>query len=249
MGTRNLTCVMIGGEYRVAQYAQFDGYPEGQGATILEFLKNKFNRETFIDKLNQCYFIDEDKQSALWKEAGADGSGMVNMEVADTFKRSHVQLSRDMGGDVLEFIQNSTGEVMLVNTVDFAEDSLFCEWAYVVDLDKNVLEVYKGFNKEPVPDDNRFQGEPSSSSGTTYYPVKLSTVYKLDNLPSEETFLRDLDPDEIDEPLMTKDNVLVVIDHIRSDNCGDDLIKDRICNYMETNIDEFIECYEMVDAE
>jgi len=28
MGTRNLTCVMKDGQYKVAQYGQWDGYPE-----------------------------------------------------------------------------------------------------------------------------------------------------------------------------------------------------------------------------
>ena len=39
MGTRNLTCVIKDGKYRVAQYGQWDGYPEGQGMNILNFLK------------------------------------------------------------------------------------------------------------------------------------------------------------------------------------------------------------------
>ena len=40
MGTRNLTIVHKNGEYKVAQYGQWDGYPEGLGATLLNFLKN-----------------------------------------------------------------------------------------------------------------------------------------------------------------------------------------------------------------
>lgn len=31
MGTRNLTCVVLDGEFKVAQYGQWDGYPEGSG--------------------------------------------------------------------------------------------------------------------------------------------------------------------------------------------------------------------------
>lgn len=42
MGTRNLTMVIDRkGEIKVAQYGQWDGYPSGQGATILEFAKDK----------------------------------------------------------------------------------------------------------------------------------------------------------------------------------------------------------------
>ena len=35
MGTRNLTIVYYDGDYRVAQYGQWDGYPEGAGIEVL----------------------------------------------------------------------------------------------------------------------------------------------------------------------------------------------------------------------
>jgi hypothetical protein len=44
MGTRNLTAVYFKGEFRIAQYGQWDGYISGSGWGILEFLKEKFNR-------------------------------------------------------------------------------------------------------------------------------------------------------------------------------------------------------------
>jgi hypothetical protein len=39
MGTRNLTRVICDGKTKVAQYGQWDGYPEGQGKTVLNFLR------------------------------------------------------------------------------------------------------------------------------------------------------------------------------------------------------------------
>ena len=39
MGTRFLTAVFADGQYRVAQYGQWDGYPEGAGVNILHFLR------------------------------------------------------------------------------------------------------------------------------------------------------------------------------------------------------------------
>ena len=36
MGTRHLICAISDDEYRIAQYGQWDEYPEGQGAAILE---------------------------------------------------------------------------------------------------------------------------------------------------------------------------------------------------------------------
>lgn len=39
MGTRGLTMVICDGETKVAQYGQWDHYPEGNGITCLEFTK------------------------------------------------------------------------------------------------------------------------------------------------------------------------------------------------------------------
>lgn len=37
MGTRNLIVIYYNGQYILAQYNQWDGYPEGQGVEILKF--------------------------------------------------------------------------------------------------------------------------------------------------------------------------------------------------------------------
>jgi len=86
MGTRNLTCVVLDGEYRIAQYGQWDGYPSGQGATVLEFLKDKMDREQFETALRQTKWITKEEHTKLWEGFGADGSGFVSMDIANAFK-------------------------------------------------------------------------------------------------------------------------------------------------------------------
>ncbi|MHC5949058.1 hypothetical protein ACVXZ3_04645 [Providencia hangzhouensis] len=44
MGTRHLICVAKDGDYKVAQYGQWDGYPSGQGLTLLTFLRDKLKK-------------------------------------------------------------------------------------------------------------------------------------------------------------------------------------------------------------
>src|SRR3546814_20563425 len=55
MGTRNLTCVVVDGAYKVAQYGQWDGYPSGQGATARAFLREQLDRATFLTRLAETF--------------------------------------------------------------------------------------------------------------------------------------------------------------------------------------------------
>lgn len=200
MGTRHLTAVQLDGEYKIAQYGQWDGYPSGQGIDVLKFL-NTANLEAFRDKLRRVHFSTPEEQEAAWVEAGASpGSKLASISVGDALKKTHPELSRDTGAGVLDVVLRSTAPEKLVlgNAIKFAQDSLFCEWAYVIDLDANILEVYEGFNKNPVAE-GRFAGpvqighDGPGSDG--YGPVTLVKTYPLNALPSEAQFLADLEPE------------------------------------------------------
>lgn len=191
MGTRNLTVVIQGGKPVVAQYGQWDGYPEGQGETIRSFLAEETGRAKFEAALKRCRFVTDQEVKDAYKEAGADGSGFVTMEVSERFQRSLPFINRDLGGSVLALIRESSGEVVLQDQYDFAADSLFCEWAYVVDLDQNTFEVYQGFNKEPLAETERFFPLEKLADGG-YHPVKLVQSWFLDALPSKTEFLAEI---------------------------------------------------------
>jgi len=58
MGTRHLIVVKKDNEIKVAQYGQWDGYPSGQGVSILKFLRNKKRIKKLSDKMKVVRFID-----------------------------------------------------------------------------------------------------------------------------------------------------------------------------------------------
>jgi hypothetical protein len=126
MGTRHLICVVVDGKMKVAQYGQWDGYPTGQGVDIVNFINNDMDLERFKNAVRECRFVS-------------------NKILSQRDVEQHPELSRDTSAKILKMIQDG-GVRELWNEKSFAGESLFCEWAYVLDLDKEVLEVYKGFN-------------------------------------------------------------------------------------------------------
>ena len=145
MGTRNLTCVVEGGEFRIAQYGQWDGYPSGQGATILDFLKNRFDEALFRRKLALLRVVSDAEIDSLPKDT--DNA---------TFSRLYPMLNRDIGGEILEKVQNAAPPVAVQLSTSFAADSLWCEWCYVVDLDQRTFEAYAGSELKALHSDERF---------------------------------------------------------------------------------------------
>jgi len=202
MGTRHLICVVKDGEYKVAQYGQWDGYPSGQGLTVLRFLTKEMDRARFESKIDEISWLTDEEHEARWVECGADpNSEFVSSSMAERYAEKYPENNRDTGGKILSIIQDSDKPLKLINHLNFAADSLFCEWAYVIDLDKNTFEVYKGFNKEPLEKGERFAWLDKESASieldgdtlirkSDYHPIKLVKSFVLDEtLPSEEDFL------------------------------------------------------------
>lgn len=211
MGTRHLTIMVVDGEHKVAQYGQWDGYPDGAGTTILAALKRAHAEdfEDFREKVRSTRFISAEDVERRWKEAGADGSGMVSMEVSDAMKSKYPQLQRDMGYAVVDHLIDSAPGQELTDNISFVADSLFCEYAYVVDLDANTFEVYRGFNQTPLDASERFasyfsaEGQEHRNPDDLYHPVRLWQSFDLNSLPEEEAFLAALQDEEEPEEVST----------------------------------------------
>lgn len=176
MGTRNLTMVLLGGEIRVAQYGQWDGYPAGHGATVLEFLKTA-DLKIFAEKVSKCRPITQD-------DADRIGENWVN---------THPHLSRDAGADILQMIMDAQEPLLLKISTNFVKDSLFNEYSYLIDLDTNTLEFYEGFQHGPLGENQRFDG-PANEGG--YYPIRCVGKWSFDDLPDVAGLEAVLESDE-----------------------------------------------------
>ena len=191
MGTRHLIAVVKDNEFKVAQYGQWDGYPSGQGAAVLSFLRTPGNLQRLTEGLANVRFATEEDHDRINAAAGIpEGSQFMTMEQANTRSEMAPGLSRDTSAKVLDLIADSTEEVLVNDQHEFAGESLFCEWAYVVDLDTNTFEAHVGFQKVPHTD-GRFADYPRAENqgvASEYYPVRLMATWPLDSLPEQEAF-------------------------------------------------------------
>lgn len=206
MGTRNLTAVFCDGKYQIAQYGQWDGYPDGQGRTILDFLGGEGNLEKLKSALCRCRYLDpegRDKEFlAEYEKNAPQWSDDPDNRTPEQKRWFSCFMTRDLGAKILESVANAEdAEIVLRNSINFAADSLFCEFAYVIDLDQNTLEVFKGFNKELLEDIERFKdAKPNDDASKEYLPVRTLAKYPLSELPTIEKMVADCSPaDEEDE--------------------------------------------------
>ena len=189
MGTRHLTAVYMDGQYRVAQYGQWDGYPEGAGITCLQFLRDKMDEQLFRKRLSELRYMSDTEIDALLRKYNRDDEGFMLISDSDRFRDDWPALHRDTGADILEMIQ--AGQVRdhaLYSRLEFAANSLWCEWAWVIDLDKLTFEGYRGYNKEPLTEEDRFWFlREHEEEG--YHGVKLVYDVSLKQLPTDEEFV------------------------------------------------------------
>lgn len=81
------------------------------------------------------------------------------------------------------YLNNS---LSMVDSSKFLHDSLFCEWAYILNLDDEVLEIYQGSNKcsKSLGRYAGFQTLANKEDADSYHGVKLIAVIHLDDLYS-----------------------------------------------------------------
>ena len=134
MGTRNLTKVIDkDGITRVAQYGQWDGYPEYTGRTILEFISEYKMLDKIEKSLVKARFITPAESEELYKSY-TDEQGLMTMEQSADFATMYPSLTRDTGCDIIKVLVYSGNNIPLQDESDFENDDLFCESVYTLNF-------------------------------------------------------------------------------------------------------------------
>ncbi|KAI0379330.1 hypothetical protein F5Y04DRAFT_260224 [Hypomontagnella monticulosa] len=144
MGTRNLICIRMNRQWVVAKYCQYDGYATGQGVTLFKFLHVEENIARLRAGLAHIYEPTEDEMEKIGDDPRELGPN-----------KEFPSVSRAVGAQVLELIANATTDrkLPIQSELEFAADTIYCEWAYIVDLDEEQLKVFGGrdLNREGNP--------------------------------------------------------------------------------------------------
>jgi len=208
MGTRGAIGFFKDGKGKIT-YNHFDSYPEGIGVKILKEIRGFSVKE--LKKVFDNLVLIEDENKKPTKKEIEEFKKWSNPSVGDSSDNTNIntyyQLLRDVQGTLKPYL---TGEVnLIIDNEKFLKDSLFCEWAYIINLDKEVLEVWKGFKK--TPQENRYKEtekelkkesdwwakeRQSANWKKQYYNCALVKEYPLKELPAEKQFLKDLEKED-----------------------------------------------------
>jgi len=189
MGTRNLTIVLKNNTHRIAQYCQWDGYPEGQGLTAYNLLKGDL--AVIEQSLDKCKWITEEERKDVMRQAheevDEDWDGeteIISFNVSKAIQSLYPHLQRDHGALILDTIINATDSISLEDGILFAANDLFCEYVWIVDFDKR---VFQGL----VP--TKYLGYQALENQESYLDtldldIKMTKVFEssLDDLPATE---------------------------------------------------------------
>jgi hypothetical protein len=215
MGTRGAFGVIIGEKEKIG-YNQFDSYPDGQGLANLHelreaYLKGGRSFDTLRDLARKARLVsDEHKPTA---DDVRRLRTTTDLSVSEQSTEDWYCLTRMTHGSIVQMLQCG----YILDSSDFPLNSLFCEWAYLVDFDQHTFEVYEGPQKKR-PKKGRWKGRPTKAEElqwfkdhlywchtnqrepwmtektiAEYKAVELVASWRLDALPTDEEFLKATD--------------------------------------------------------
>lgn len=142
-------------------YNHSDGYPSGLGYEVLEaltsftltkdieYLRSRVDKVHLIHKEDNHTFSKEEFLSIVER---LDNLGIYNnlkSEYSAITEIPAIPVLYHTAGNVDTIIDQENATPYMLDSGNFMNDSLFCEWAYVINLDEQVVEFYRGFNQNP----------------------------------------------------------------------------------------------------
>lgn len=176
MGTRGLYGFRKNGIDKLT-YNHFDSYPDCLGGTMVEFCKT-----TSLKEMNEIF----DKIVLVLEHTVP-----TQTQVKECIEYYDSNVSVGSPEDWYCLLRGAQGNPnvykhgfkYMIDSHNFIKDSLFCEYAYIINLDTECLEFWVGFQKEP-DENNRYgtDGEENYDGTCCYYPCKMMSYYPLGSI-------------------------------------------------------------------
>ena len=169
MSTRGLYGIRKNGKDKLT-YNHADSYPDCLGRMMA-----KLCDDNTIVELTRLYdlieMIDTDIPPTQEQIKICKDNGYAFFEVATGREDDWYCLLHNLQGNIYAFNKaiEKNQYLFMSDDSDFIKDSLWCEYAYIINLDTETLEFYKGFQKKPQ-NKNRYGSEQNRSG---YYPCAL----------------------------------------------------------------------------
>lgn len=181
MGTRGAIGFRLNGKDKVS-YNHFDSYPSGLGADVVEVLHKytPFDMRQVVAGIRLVQGDSKPTPEDIEACKSWTDLGVSNQSTDDWYC-----LLRQAQGDLDAFMQG--GLRVMIDSHEFLGDSLFCEWAYIVNLDDETLEVYKGFNQNRKAAGRYVTAGIEQVENDKYYGVQLLVTIPLETLASMKT--------------------------------------------------------------
>lgn len=179
MGTRGALGFRLDGVDKIT-YNHSDSYPSGLGLDLLNELVG-LNLDTVRENVRKIILVNSADPPT--EQQISENQQWANLGVSEQTLEDWYCLLRETQGTILPHANGTLG--VMIDSTKFMADSLFCEWAYILNLDDGVLEVYRGFNDDPQKP-GRYAALKRKETDEYYGVVLLDTV-PLDQLVGIES--------------------------------------------------------------
>lgn len=177
MGTRGFVGFVVDGTEKIA-YNHCDSYPDGLGSDVLGWLRKEHHGH-IKRKAAELRVVDE--SSTPTADDIERLAPYANTRVGTQKTDDWYVLLRETQGNPAAVLDAG----VMLDGGEFPRDSLFAEYGYLVNLDDQTFEAYRGFQRERH-DKGRFADREPARESNGYYPVALVASWPLGSLPTDE---------------------------------------------------------------
>lgn len=180
MGTRGVVGFRFD-QKEVLFYNHWDSYPDGLGQDVVYYVKSVNDWNEIRDQVVAFVPVNDGDVPTTAQKARANELGTVNLNVSRQSEDDFYCLTREAQGDIGLQLELGFGTM----ATDFVRDSLFCEFAYIINLDTMELEFYKGFNEDRNADGRYAWGDDEEYAEHGYAGIALVGEAPLSAIPDD----------------------------------------------------------------